>query len=872
MTVDTTPHPGALVDIKLSQAALDGFNLHNSRLGNALNEIFHRQKESIDLLQNGGPVVAGGLLRFTASDAATVTISGQKQNASTTNNAENTASSAADAATQHLTAASVVVSDPKNYTEITQGQLNYSYTQTNQSVQLNADGGTITHYRFQEKAHDPEYPLGKTTVVDYTGNLQLNPQASNATGSGETTLNNFLHGTLNTFSLTAEKFLKSMSFSGDLDIKAYEYLAPLSEVPEFVTSASGVLDNYAANFYDGSYLKIKAPGGANVSEETSLIDLLRDPSNWSGDDSFRLDLPDRLDDTININTGAGNDKITAKGGNGELYIDTGAGDDQITLLDEQSHLSTGEGIDTLRAAFTEVYMSNYSGLENFIFTGKEAADIIGNLLDNQITGGNFNDQISGGLGNDVLQGLGGADNLFGGAGDDQLFGGAGNDVLTGGEGVDTLWGGSGNDLYLIEDVSDIVNESRSPTNAGDAGGVDTVWSYINHYSLGARIENLTLMGEAVSGQGNALANIIRGNDGDNTLSGEAGNDTLYGQQGSDRLDGGTGADSMWGGAGDDTYVIDNARDRISEAVSSTDGGDAGGNDTVESGISFTLAQGFENLVLTGKGNLNGTGNDADNRITGNEGNNVIDGKGGVDSLNGGEGSDIYLIGNSDEHRVEEFIDKGVGSGDVDEVRFAPQPVTVAAVTPVETPKLKLFEGDTGIERVVIGTGTGKLAVSSGKIAADIDASEVMNALTLVGNAGQNELTGTGFNDTLIGNGGNDVLIGGAGSDKFVFNMTPNARTDVDTIKDFTHGEDQMLFVRSKFANIGPVGDLAEGAFYSGDGVTKAHDADDRFIFDTHSGNLYFDRDGSGSGAAVLIGVLTPGSSLAATDFKIVDVI
>ena len=327
---------------------------------------------------------------------------------------------------------------------------------------------------------------------------------------------------------------------------------------------------------------------------------------------------------------------------------------------------------------------------------------------------------------------------------------------------------------------------------------------------------------------------------------------------------------MWGGAGDDTYVIDNARDRISEAVSSTDGGDAGGNDTVESSISFTLAQGFENLVLTGKGNLNGTGNDAGNHITGNEGNNIIDGKGGVDSLNGGEGSDIYLIGNSDEHSAAEFADSGLSG--IDEVRFAPKPATVTSGEPVATPTLKLFEGDTGIERVVIGTGTGKLAVSSGKMAADIDASEATNGLTLVGNAGQNELTGTDFNDTLIGNGGNDVLIGGAGSDKFVFNMAPNARTDVDTIKDFAHGEDQLMFVRSKFTNIGPVGDLAEGAFYSGEGVTKAHDADDRFIFDTHSGNLYFDRDGSGSGAAVLIGVLTPGTSLSVSDFKIIDVI
>ena len=69
-----------------------------------------------------------------------------------------------------------------------------------------------------------------------------------------------------------------------------------------------------------------------------------------------------------------------------------------------------------------------------------------------------------------------------------------------------------------------------------------------------------------------------------------------------------------------------------------------------------------------------------------------------------------------------------------------------------------------------------------------------------------------------------------------------------------------------------VGDLVESAFYFGENVTKAHDADDRFIFNTTSGDLYFDRDGSGAAAATLIGVLTPGTQLSAADFKIVDTI
>ena len=44
--------------------------------------------------------------------------------------------------------------------------------------------------------------------------------------------------------------------------------------------------------------------------------------------------------------------------------------------------------------------------------------------------------------------------------------------------------------------------------------------------LGANVENLDLNGTAITGTGNALNNIINGNDGNNQLFGGGGNDTL----------------------------------------------------------------------------------------------------------------------------------------------------------------------------------------------------------------------------------------------------------------------------------------------------------------------------------------------------------
>jgi Ca2+-binding RTX toxin-like protein len=64
-------------------------------------------------------------------------------------------------------------------------------------------------------------------------------------------------------------------------------------------------------------------------------------------------------------------------------------------------------------------------------------------------------------------------------------------------------------------------------------GTDIVYSTATH-SLGAEVENLTLLGSsAIDGSGNSLNNLIMGNSGANVLMGGAGNDTLTGGLGND---------------------------------------------------------------------------------------------------------------------------------------------------------------------------------------------------------------------------------------------------------------------------------------------------------------------------------------------------
>ena len=221
----------------------------------------------------------------------------------------------------------------------------------------------------------------------------------------------------------------------------------------------------------------------------------------------------------------------------------------------------------------------------------------------------------------TLNGGIGSDSLTGGAGADTIFGAAGNDTIAGGAGIDSMSGGTGNDLFIVDNIGDLIAE-----NAGE--GTDSVQSSVT-YTLGNNVENLTLTGSsAIDGTGNALDNVIVGNSAANHLYGAAGNDTL---------DGGTGSDTLDGGSGNDTFIIDNIGDVITEAA-------GGGTDTAQSSVSYTLSAEVENLTLTGSSNISGTGNSLANVIIGNTGANTLDGGSGNDTIDGGNGNDIILGG------------------------------------------------------------------------------------------------------------------------------------------------------------------------------------------------------------------------------------
>ena len=399
-------------------------------------------------------------------------------------------------------------------------------------------------------------------------------------------------------------------------------------------------------------------------------------------------------------------------------------------------------------------------------------------------------------------------NLTGSSGADNLVGAAGNDLLTGLGGADTLDGGLGADTMVGGAGNDVyfVDNVSDSVVEQASEGTDTVNSSIS-YALTANVENLNLTGStAINATGNALNNVINGNGAANAI------------------DGGAGADTMAGGAGDDLYIVDNAGDVVIEATSA-------GTDTVNASVSYTLSANVENLNLTGSSAINGTGNTLNNIINGNSAANTIDGGAGVDTMAGGAGDDLYIVDNAGDVVIE------ATSAGTDTIN-----ASVSYTLSANVENLNL---------------TGSSAINA-----------TGNALNNIinGNSAANFISGGAGDDAINGGLGSDTLDGGAGADAFIFN-TALGPTNVDRINNFVTADDVIMLDHTIFTALGILRPLSAGAFNNGAAATQA---DDRIIYNTATGALLYDADGSGKGAAIQFATLTGVTgTLSASDFVVI---
>lgn len=531
--------------------------------------------------------------------------------------------------------------------------------------------------------------------------------------------------------------------------------------------------------------------------------------------------------------GDGNDNIT--GGNGGNTLDGGAGNDLLTGGNGDDYLYAGTGADTIDGgAGTDIlYIDNSTDTANIkvtyttptngsIVKGSNNGTTFKNIekIDFRAGAGNDNINISattgsnsfdpgggffgiiivdGGAGNDtivgsltanqVLWGGDGNDNLTGGNADDKLDGGAGNDIINGGggddwivagSGADTIDGGTGNNYLVIDNSTDTANINiayTTLTNGTIVGGANNGTTFKNIQSVDFK-----------TGSGNDKINISAVTTGLNSgvfVDAGAGNNTIVGSL--------TASNTLTVGDGNNHITGGNSFDRIA----------AGGGNNIINGLAGN------DYVVSGSG---------DDIINGGDGNdNLIPGY-GADTIDGGAGKDNLTI----------YADS-----------FDIKPVTI---TYTDTSNGRIIGGLSNgttfknIESMSLSTGAGNDYInvsaapgnnprnSDGTFARFVDVyafagdgnDTIVGGLTatnsLWGGYGNDKMTGgnnvdylTGGdgNDLLIGGNGNDVLTGGSNNDTFVFKRTGESGGNwgVDTINDFTVGQDRIQLDESIFSNL-----------------------------------------------------------------------
>ena len=439
------------------------------------------------------------------------------------------------------------------------------------------------------------------------------------------------------------------------------------------------------------------------------------------------------------------------------------------------------------------------------------------------------DTLSTGTYGGLLQGLSGNDLLKGSNSADTLSGGDGNDTLEGNGGRDVLSGGDGNDVYvnITDDASVIESEGGGRDKVQ---GVDDLRRFSN-------VEDLEMSATGHEAYGNDGANLIIGNTLEDTIRGGAGNDTLVGGGATD------GTDRLYGEAGDDTYVIsdlasstvireapgegtdtilnqdpttleymvtiekniENYRwetssrhsiigNELANLIASGGGndqlsGEEGDDTLIGNGGTDNLSGGAGNDQLLGGDGVDfldgGAGNDlldagaGDERLEGGEGNDTLDGGAGNDTLVGDFGADVYLWGRGS--GIDTIVLAGADSCDriklKDGLLLSDLRVAVSGLSGMDLRlSVKGATDEIYVDNFFAPNSQMSLELGDGRV---LDLAGVRALISSVGTPGDDFISGTDGSDILDGLGGQDTLNGGLGRDTYVVHSGQEVIVDPD---------------------------------------------------------------------------------------------
>lgn len=616
--------------------------------------------------------------------------------------------------------------------------------------------------------------------------------------------------------------------------------------------------------------------------------------------------------------------LTIWDGNGIDTIDLSGWSSASTLSLVAGSYSSVNGMTKNLAIAYDVDIENATG-------GAGNDTITGNDLDNVLSGNGGSDIIHGADGDDTIDGGAGNDTLNGGAGDDTLVGGAGIDTLIGGAGDDLIYfnsldnlsgldGGAGFDTLLqigVYSAFDLLlhNFERMLVKYTDTAALN--WSeQIEYYGTSGELYQLDVAFDdstssvtefdisdlwswsertrTYDANGDLVSEVIVPDTGAPPTNTAPTNIALSSSSVAENKANGSVVGAL-------STVDPDAGDSFTYALLNDAGGRfalSGGNIVVADGslldyeaatshdisvkvtdsagntLTKILTIGVTDVIETVEPVvINGTsageviyGTATEDIINGNGGrdelfgqgdNDVLDGGSGVDRLHGGSGED-HLCGSSG-------ADKLIGGSGADVLDGGKNADTGSYNSSDEAVIVNLSTG--------LGDGgdaTGDTLISIENLIGS------QNGDTFIGNKSNNCLEGRDGDDILSGQNGKDKIIGGVGSDsltggggddKFIYEATTEGG---DIITDFSSGgsggNDRFVFDGAAFGGLSR-GKLAADMFQSSTSDT-ATTADVRFMYETDTGILRFDDDGSGQHGAIIIATLQPGATLVLSDFQI----
>ncbi|SMD13131.1 parallel beta-helix repeat (two copies) [Fulvimarina manganoxydans] len=613
---------------------------------------------------------------------------------------------------------------------------------------------------------------------------------------------------------------------------------------------------------------------------------------------------------------ASRDTMSGLAGNDVYYVDS-SGDEVLEQL--------GEGFDQVFAT-SSFALNSASEVEEIIATGSSEVTLRGNGFSNILTGNNANNSIYGNGGPDIIDGRGGADRLFGGEGDDIFIlrkGEIEGDVLRdfAGNGSGTadriifvgfsaeatlvalgrsnykVVDGSSEALFSISNVSSVsTSDYTFETSTPSAGQQSGAPSAASSGNTAMGMEDRILSGQlppATDPDGDVNLSYVAVSQLDGLVLNPNGSFTytpqsdyngqvvfryqvvdstgLYSESTSFEINLQPEPDAPF------AAILGNATSGEANTTISgriPAGSDPDGDTALTYGLAspvaglslgadgqfhFTPAQDFvgdvdfsyyviDSTNLTsdpqayritviedtqiGPGETGQTiiGTSGADVLVGTPGDDIIDGGTGGDTMTGGAGDDIYYVDSSSDVVVE---NTGEGTDSI---------YTTSSVT---------LNSNSNVE-IVVGFGTSQITIKGNGY-----------SNVLIGNEANNMLVANGGGDVLNGGFGNDLLKLGSGADTVVFDTALGAG-NVDRVQSFQTGIDSILLDISQFAGLSE-GALAASQFHVGG---SAADVQDRILYDSGSGSLFFDADGAGGQMAIQFAQLDTGLSLSASDFRV----